>query len=1046
MKQKLKKIKFVVLFLCSTAIFSQSNYYYYKGKQQKLVEEKKYVNLFVDNTFNAASITNLNVKEFKLLDTKLKANEKFARLEFVNEPNDIEYLQKVNALKNTNGVTGVAKFYKTSDTKSVGTSNLFYIKLSTLSDTTKLKQLALEKNVTVLYQNKFMPLWFALYRKSNTIETTVELTNIFFETNLFESIDPAFMLDYTFDPVSDTSNQNPVSTIPPVVPCSNDPLLGQQWNLPKIKACEAFAISQGTGVKVAVIDTGLQLDHIDLAANIAPLSYDTESSLTNPQPSIIDSTSPFFQHGTHVGGIIGAARNNGIQITGVAPQCKLISVSTKLAITPSLSEQLANGISWSWQVGNAEVINNSWGVSTQNTSNYGFFYSDLLNNAIADALNSGRHRLGCVVVFASGNNGSSVFYPANENPNVLAVGAVSSNNNRRASSSYGSQLDIVAPGEDIYSTTPNNGFLKDSGTSAAAPHVAGVAALILALNPCFTGAQVRNIIESTARKNITPLQGNPYNYSTTTNRTNGTWNVEMGYGIVDALAAVQMAQQTQNANIDLFVKDSPADIGEEPNTITTAFWESQAMWIRNTDDNGTTHQNPNYHSDGTPNYLYVKVDNRGCSPSTPNFVLKTYWAKASTGLDYPNPWNGGVFFNNNSNQLLGNVIGSLPIPVVNSGETVIIKFPWAVPDPNVYSNIPEPWHFCLLSRIEGLVPELPSSPDPIGIVEYVQNSNNVAWKNITIVNNETNVVPGEAPSFNASVAIANPFNTPRAFYLEIEKDLLEPGKPIYDAAEITLKMDETLFNAWQRGGKQGQLLQPTASEKQKIVEGNHVLVNNIAFEANEVGILNLKFNFLTDQLTPKTKYLYRVIQKDALTNKVIGGETFEINNQARVAFDAAAGADVVVNRNEAVTLSAVQINEAAVYNWYNEQNTLVFTGKDLTVTADAAKKYKLEVIATADGFKDYDEVQVTFKPDTLSTIIPNPASDTIKVNYKINTATTANLMVVGSYGTTNALNTYSLNVEASEININTTNYAAGLYTVALVCNGQIVAVKTLIKN
>jgi serine protease len=111
-----------------------------------------------------------------------------------------------------------------------------------------------------------------------------------------------------------------------------------------------------------------------------------------------------------------------------------------------------------------------------------------------------------------------------------------------------------------------------------------------------------------------------------------------------------------------------------------------------------------------------------------------------------------------------------------------------------------------------------------------------------------------------------------------------------------------------------------------------------------------------------------------------------------------------------------------------------------------AKKYKLEIIATADGFKDYTEVEVKLKPSTLDEIVPNPATENVTIGYKINQEGNAYLMILGSYGTNYDSNNYILDINNSQTTINLSSYVNGFYTVALVVNGQIVDAKTLIKQ
>jgi hypothetical protein len=340
-----------------------------------------------------------------------------------------------------------------------------------------------------------------------------------------------------------------------------------------------------------------------------------------------------------------------------------------------------------------------------------------------------------------------------------------------------------------------------------------------------------------------------------------------------------------------------------------------------------------------------------------------------------------------------------------------------------------------MARIEATTDPLTETSD---LYANVQNNNGIAWKNVTIVDVEANVTTG-------TIAVGNPFNTPRTFFLEFVIEDLETGKPIFEEAEVGVKMDDVLFNAWERGGKEAQLLDPTLEDKRKIVKGNNVILDNIAFNPNEVGSLTLDFNFLTKELTDKPKFKYHVVQRDAISGNIIGGETYEIKKKTRNIFEAIAP-DKEADLNQAITISAEDINEPAIYNWYNNEGNLIYQGKDLQIANAIAEKYRLEVIATTDGYKDYREVEVTLKPSTLENISPNPASNNVIVSYKLNGASSAYLMVIGYYGSNGTSNNYILDVNSSEANLNVSNYASGFYTVALVVNGEIVDAKTLIKQ
>jgi len=124
---------------------------------------------------------------------------------------------------------------------------------------------------------------------------------------------------------------------------------------------------------------------------------------------------------------------------------------------------------------------------------------------------------------------------------------------------------------------------------------------------------------------------------------------------------------------------------------------------------------------------------------------------------------------------------------------------------------------------------------------------------------------------------------------------------------------------------------------------------------------------------------------------------------------------------------------------------LIFHGKDLQIVNAFSKTYKLEVIATLDGCKDYPEVSVKIKPGIIESIDPNPATNTINVNYKLNGVSSAYLMVLGpNYNTIS--NNYILDTNSNQTTINIINYRIGIPTVSLVVNGKIVDAKTVVKN
>jgi subtilisin family serine protease len=495
--------------------FKATDYYWHEGRQIPLLLQngKKFI-LFKSS--EEESIGNMLTK---------KGIDQFAPFVVVLSSNIIRYdknsLSTVDlrwAVVKTNetlnqAITSViyeAPYFLSETGKELGLSHLLYVKLNSNSDLSKLETLAFSNNVEIIGNNEFMPLWYTLACSKESNGNALEIANKFYETGLFVSCQPDLMCD---DDLC----------------CVNDTYFSSQWNLANtgqhggtsgmdINYCNARSVTQGTSnVIVAVIDEGIELDHPDI--NVYSVSYDTE---TGTPPSIL-----YGAHGTECAGIIAAKTNNNLGIAGISPSCPVMSISNSLAGTPDSRQKRADGFNFA-RLNGAAVISNSWGSSVS---------YQIINDAISNALIYGRNGKGCVVVFASGNDYSStVSYPANCNPDIIAVGAMDNNGQRASFSNYGVALDVVAPGVNIYTTYPGYNYISSfSGTSAACPHVAAIAALILSVNPSLTQKQVADIIEQTARK------VGSYSYATTSGRPNGTWNNEMGYGLVDAFAALNAA-------------------------------------------------------------------------------------------------------------------------------------------------------------------------------------------------------------------------------------------------------------------------------------------------------------------------------------------------------------------------------------------------------------------------------------------------------------------------------------------------------------------------
>ncbi|WP_018922084.1 S8 family peptidase [Salsuginibacillus kocurii] len=249
------------------------------------------------------------------------------------------------------------------------------------------------------------------------------------------------------------------------------------WGVDHINADNYHGSTTGNGVDVAVLDTGIDGNHPDL--NVV----DGESFVQGEPDPFQDDNG----HGTHVAGTVAALDNNE-GVLGVAPDVNLHAVKVLGGDGGGTLSGIAQGIEWSID-NNMDVINMSLG---------GDFGSQALEQASNNADDAG-----IVVIAAAGNSGTDFFggstiaYPA-QYDSVMAVGAVDQNNNRASFSSVGNTLEVMAPGVNIESTMPGNNYASLDGTSMAAPHVAGTAALMLEQNPFISNNAVRTELNDTA--------------------------------------------------------------------------------------------------------------------------------------------------------------------------------------------------------------------------------------------------------------------------------------------------------------------------------------------------------------------------------------------------------------------------------------------------------------------------------------------------------------------------------------------------------------------
>ncbi len=287
----------------------------------------------------------------------------------------------------------------------------------------------------------------------------------------------------------------------------NDPYFGSQWHLAKTGAPGAWDRTMGAGVTIAILDTGVDATHPDLAPQlVSGWNFVTNTS----------NTSDVYNHGTGVAGAAAAAINNAVGVAGMAGQARVMPIK--------ISDDSGYG-SWS-AMAQGLIHAADRGARVANIS----FSSAAHSASVLSAAQYMKSRGGLVFVSAGNTGTSSTAAPTAD---MIVVGATNPDDTRRSSSTFGPVVSIAAPGTSVYTTTKGGGYVAENGTSFASPVAAGVAALVMAANPSLTGAQVEDVLFRSA----VDLGA--------TGRDD--W---FGHGRVDAAQAVQLALGTTGAPID----------------------------------------------------------------------------------------------------------------------------------------------------------------------------------------------------------------------------------------------------------------------------------------------------------------------------------------------------------------------------------------------------------------------------------------------------------------------------------------------------------------
>lgn len=488
---------------------------------------------------------------------------------------------------------------------------------------------------------------------------------------------------------------------------------------------------------------------------------------------------------------------------------------------------------------------------------------------------------------------------------------------------------------------------------------------------------------------------------------------------------------------DLFIRDNDEDFGLEPNTTTEVHWDSPDIWIRSSetsidiDNIVEEHQNPEFKDSKPYVHVYVKVTNRGKKVSTGDDWLQLYWADASTAIS--NKVWAGMEINSNK-QYTGGKIGSINIPCIQPGETIIVPVVWAWPDPTEIKNLAlrENHHFCLSARINEthIYPEL-EEVQPIN----AGDNKTIAQKNLTVL-----FIDDRTSSVDGVVYVRNIANHQKNYSLEIRerrpKIATSLNKGIYDVATVDLTMSSQIYNAWQRGGCRAKgINMPTSTTPQTVTfTSNNDVLQDLKFNASEFERVAIKVKLKDGVVKQGRKYKFDFIQRDEAGN-VVGGETFQFN-EGWVAINPPITIDPIVIGDGMIMLNAAVPEDNVSVNWTDETDSRIGRGSNITV-----KPTRHNDTFTVTVFNDKGEMSegsITLEPTFgIKSASPALVEDVLDIELLSATGSPKSEIIISAINRTEVKPMYkALAGDETSVSVVVSTLPTGVYVVTLTVDGK----------
>ncbi len=497
----------------------------------------------------------------------------------------------------------------------------------------------------------------------------------------------------------------------------------------------------------------------------------------------------------------------------------------------------------------------------------------------------------------------------------------------------------------------------------------------------------------------------------------------------------QLAVDYLPQGVDLYIKDNPGDVGNEPNLTSDITWDSPDIWVRNSfEDTIEEHENPIYSDTHLSAGVFVRIHNRGAK----DYILQSgtgaktkyvhlYWAKASTGLT-KETWMSHEEYNHIATG--GPIMERVYIPTIPAGGNTKVRFTWGL-NPQLFAptgpdNLEE-HHFCLLAKVlDKSVPEEYSDPS---VVFDIINNRTMAQKNLTIL---------DSIGKQFQVFVRNTKRLNKLYSLEI-RDRYDPwaykALPLFNAAKVQLTMEQKVYDAWVRGGSQlDGIAMPTSSNpKSFLFTSTSNKIKSISFYDSEFDKVNIKIVPNSNRVPDGRTFIFDLIQKDNNGN-IIGGESFkwtEPDYSTPIVID-----PIFKPGTDGITLKA-QIPESYTnIQWSNAAGNVIGTNKCIDIeSSDANGQYLVSAIneegCLVKGSFDFN-YEFGIKSFTIS---PDGESLNVYFRTEVNKENDSLLLACISQPVSSP-KVIEVFDKASSVSIDISNLSTGTYSLTLLHKGK----------